>query len=424
MDSLPALPSDQLDGLVTVLDLVRSGRATTKPELVRLSGLGRSVVTQRVAQLLESGLLVDRGRGRSTGGRAPRELAVNSSAGVVLVAPVGARHIGAGVADLGGRLLDWVVEPADVSAGPDAVLARVEALFDQLLAGDAVPRGSEVYGVGLGVPGPVEFASGEPVSPPIMPGWHRYPIRRRLAARYDAPVWVDNDVNLMALGELRAGVARGHDDVVFIKVGTGIGAGLVSAGQLHRGAQGCAGDIGHVLMDESSGVLCRCGKTGCLEALAGGTALVRDATAAAVEGRSERLLRVLGGPRDLSVAAVTEAAREGDLAAGELLGRSARLVGETVAQLVNFYNPALVVVGGSVAAGGDAFLATIRETVYRRSLPLATRELRLLRSTVAPDPGLAGAAHMVLDELLSRDRLWRWLPYGSPAGRAELMVSA
>ncbi len=424
MERLPELPPDQLDGLVAVLDLVRSGRAVTKPELIRLSGLGRSVITQRVAQLLEAGLLVDGGRGHSTGGRAPRELAVNSSAGVVLLAPLGARHITVGVADLAGRLLGWIVEPADIATGPEAILGRVEELLDRLLRGDSVPAGSRVYGVGVGVPGPVEFTSGEPVSPPIMPGWHRYSIRARLAARYDAPVWVDNDVNVMALGELRAGVARGHEDVVFLKVGTGIGAGLVSGGRLHRGAQGCAGDIGHVLVDEDSGIVCRCGKTGCLEALAGGAALVRGATAAAIEGRSEHLRRLLEASPQLSVTSVAEAARSGDLVARELLERSGRLVGETVARTVNFFNPALVVVGGSVTSGGDSFLATIRETVYRRSLPLATRELQLLRSTLKPDPGLAGAAHMVLDELFSRDRLWRWLPYGSPAGRADLMVSA
>ena len=126
-----------------------------------------------------------------------------------------------------------------------------------------------LWGIGIGVPGPVEFATGRPVSPPIMPGWDGYPIRERFAARYGAPVWVDNDVNVLALGEWRSGVAAGHDDVVVVKIGTGIGAGIISGGRLHRGAQGSAGDVGHIQVVDDPAVVCRCGNIGCLEALAG-----------------------------------------------------------------------------------------------------------------------------------------------------------
>jgi glucokinase-like ROK family protein len=411
--------TDQLDGLVTVLDLVRCGRARSRPELARLSGLGRGAVTQRVAQLLDSGLLVESELGRSTGGRPPRELALRAEAGLVLVAPLGATHIAAGVTDLAGRLLEFVEEPGDIADGPEPILQRVEELFDELLARDSVPR-APVYGIGIGLPGPVEFATGTPVSPPIMPGWDGYPVRSRLARRFDVPVWVDNDVNLMALGELRAGAAVDERDVIYVKIGTGIGAGLISEGGLHRGAVGAAGDIGHTTVVGAPDVVCRCGNTGCLEALAGGAALSRDATAAAREGRSTYLGRVLDANGVIEAADIARAAQHGDAVAVELLTRSGRLVGETLATLVNFFNPSLVLLGGGVALGGDVILATVREAVYRRSLRLATRDLRIARSALAPDPALPGGAHMVLDELFGRQRLGRWLSAGSPTGSPEL----
>ena len=411
--------TDHLDGLVTVLQLVRSGQARTRPELTRISGMGRGAVTQRVGELLDSGLLVESELGRSTGGRPPRELAVRAEAGLVLVAPLGATHLAAGVTDLTGRVLDFVEEPGDIAAGPEATLARLEELFDQLLAGDAVPD-APVYGIGVGLPGPVEFASGTPVNPPIMPGWDGYPVRARLSDRHDVPVWVDNDVNLMALGELRVGAARNQQDVIYVKIGTGIGAGLISSGRLHRGTQGAAGDIGHATVDAAGGVVCRCGNVGCLEALAGGAALSRDGTTAAEEGRSEFLARILATGRPLAAADVAAAAQHGDPVAVELLTRSGQLVGETLATLVSFFNPSLILLGGGVALAGDMILASVREAVYRRSLPLATRDLRIDRSTLTPDPALSGAAHMVLDELFSRQRLGRWLPAGSPSGYPEI----
>ena len=190
--------------------------------------------------------------------------------------------------DLDGRILGHHDEPARIEDGPERGLDRVDALFDSLLRTTQDIPG-RLWGVGIGVPGPVEFASGRPISPPIMPGWDGYPIRERFAHRYRAPVWVDNDVNVLALGEWRSGVAPGHDNVVVIKIGTGIGAGIISDGRLHRGAQGSAGDVGHIQVVDDPSVVCRCGNIGCLEALAGGAAIGRAGQAAALEGRSTRL---------------------------------------------------------------------------------------------------------------------------------------
>ncbi len=235
-----------------------------------------------------------------------------------------------------------------------------------------------------------------------MPGWDCYPVGQRLSRHPQAPAWVDNDVNLMALGELRAGLARDQTDVVYIKIGSGIGAGLISAGQLHRGAQGAAGDVGHVAVADDTSVICRCGNTGCLEAIAGGAAIARDAAAAARGGRSTFLAGRLTEREAITVRDVIEAAGHGDIVAVELLNRSGNLVGRMLAALVSFYNPSLVIIGGGVAAAGDMFLATIRQSVYRRSLPLATRDLLVVRSSNIETIGLLGAAFVVLDELFSR----------------------
>ncbi len=413
---------EQLDSLVLVLDLVRSGHARTRPELGRRSGLGRAVITQRVGHLINSGLLDEGELGPSTGGRAPRELRFRAEAGYVLVAELGATSLSVGLTDLAGRLVEHREQPWDIATGPEPTLHRVEECCDELLTELGSAR-RPVWGVGVGLPGPVEFASGRPVAPPIMPGWDGYPVRDRLARRYDVPVWVDNEVNTMALGEFRGGLGQGVADQVYIKIGTGIGAGLISGGRLHRGANGCAGDVGHVAVVEDETAVCRCGNSGCLEALAGGAALARAATEAAASGRSRFLAELAGTGHRLEARDVARAAEHGDPVGIELLTRSGRLIGEMLATLVNFHNPSLVTIGGGVAASGDLLLSTIRQVVYHRSLPLATRDLRIARSPLNDHAGLRGAGFMVIDELFSRERLGRWIGGGSPIGRPELTAS-
>jgi glucokinase-like ROK family protein len=412
---------EAVDTLVTVLDLVRFGGVTTRPELSRRSGLGRTVVTQRVSQLLATGLLNEGTYAPSTGGRPARALKFRAEAGNILAVELGATSLGVGIADLAGRLMTSYEEACDVAAGPEAVLGRAEELLDDLLA-SRPSQDPPVWGIGIGLPGPVEYATGRPVAPPIMPGWDNYPVRDRLARRYDVPTWVDNEVNLMALGELRLGLARGERDVVFIKIGTGIGAGLISGGLLHRGAQGAAGDVGHIAVVDDASVICRCGNVGCLEALAGGAALGKLATEAARSGRSQFLARRLAESDSgvLAASDLGDAALHGDPLAVEIFGRTGQYIGSMLATLVNFFNPSLVVIGGGVASVGDLLLASIRQTVYRRSLPLATRELQIVRSALSGQSGLHGTAFVVIDELLSRQRLPLWISNGSPAHQPEI----
>lgn len=412
-------PPERTETMVALLNLVRFGQATTRPELARHSGLGRAVVAQRLGDLIDLGLINEGDFAPSTGGRAPRYVTFRADAGSLLVAEVGASSLVAGVSDLAGELLVQHEEPLDIDEGPEPALKRVEQVFDALVEQSGVHRAA-LWGIGVGVPGPVEFSTGRPISPAIMPGWHSYPIRDHLSERFGLPVWVDNDVNIMALGELRRGRARGVRNMVYLKIGTGIGAGIVCAGELYRGSQGCAGDVGHVAVPEGSDVVCRCGNRGCLEAVAGGAALAREGKRAGETGESPRLAAVLAEGGQVTAAEVSKAAQRGDPACVDLLLHSGRLVGEVLATIVNFFNPALILVGGGVAAAGDMLLAAIRETVYRRSLPLATRELQITFSPLGDEAGLRGAAAMVTDELFAPGTVARWVNRGSPAGMPDL----
>ncbi|HEX7951053.1 MAG TPA: ROK family protein, partial [Candidatus Limnocylindrales bacterium] len=390
-------------------------------DVVAHTGLGRAIVAQRIGELIERGLIVEGDVGPSTGGRPPRQLAFRSDAGHILVADLGATSIDVAVTTLDGRILGHHDEAVRVEDGPEACLGRVEALFEQLLqTTEGVP--GRLWGVGIGVPGPVEFQSGRPISP-IMPGWDGYPIRERFAQRYRAPVWVDNDVNILALGEWRAGVAIGHDNVVVVKIGTGIGAGIISDGRMHRGAQGSAGDVGHIQVVDDPTVICRCGNIGCLEALAGGAALGQAGLAAARDGRSERLKIALDQRGTVTAEDVARAASFGDPVALAMLQSAGRRIGSMLSSVVNFFNPSLIVIGGGVANSPDQLLATIRETIYRRSLPLATRDLLIQRSSLGGLAGVIGASAMVVDQLFARDAIGRWIEAGEPAGLPEVATT-
>jgi predicted NBD/HSP70 family sugar kinase len=368
---------------------VRKGRARSRAELVALTGASRNTISARVDQLIEANLLEEGGRGWSTGGRPPTILQFNSRAGCVLAVDLGVTSVDVAVTDLSAQVLATVGHSIDIADGPGPVLAEVDRLAQKVLA-DAGLAPADVRAVGVGVPGPVEFSTGRPSHPPIMPGWHDYPIPGAFA-RYECPVYVDNDVNVMALGEL--GVADSADDVLVVKVGTGIGCGVIVEGRVYRGAQGSAGDIGHIYVARPDGrtVLCRCGNENCLEAIAGGGALLRDALAAGLPVTSTRQ--------------VIELADHGDGAAVELVRNSGRTIGTVLAALVNFFNPHRIVMTGGVAQAGLPLLAGIRETVYRRSMPLAARSLEISVSDAPEMSGRIGAALMAIEGFLDEDAI-------------------
>ncbi|HVD26758.1 MAG TPA: ROK family transcriptional regulator [Gaiellaceae bacterium] len=390
MATKPLAPGSSAGAL---LRLIREEVAVTRADLARVTGLARSTVAQRVDALLANGLVRDTGGSVSTGGRPPAVLAFNRDAGVVLVADLGATHARVAVSDLAGTPLAEGAADLDIALGPERVLEWVHDWFTKLL--EEVGRSeADLRGIGIGVPGPVEFESGHPVNPPIMPGWDDFPIPDWFDGRYRAPVLVDNDVNIMARGEHRMHW-RETEHLLLIKVGTGIGCGIVANGHIHRGARGAAGDIGHIRATSSEDVVCRCGNIGCLEAIAGGQALAqRLAAQGADASRSRDVVRLV---------------RSGHPGAIRMVRDAGRILGEVLAGTVNFFNPAVIVIGGDIAEAHEQLLAGVREGIFSRSLPLATRDLRIVPSRLGDRAGVIGAATMVIEHVLSPDAVDRSL---------------
>lgn len=374
-------------------------RPSSRGQITEALDVSRSKVSGEVSRLMELGLLAEEGLAESDGGRRSTLLSIPRSAGLIAAIDLGATSIDVALTTLGGEIVARKGEPADIKDGPKPILRRVKEMLGELVEEQGT-HPDEVLGIGVGVPGPVEQAAGVLRSPPIMPGWDRFPIRSAFAGEYAAPVFVDNDVNVMALGEHWGGVGRGVDNLLFIKVGTGIGGGIIADGRLYRGTQGCAGDIGHICVDPN-GPVCTCGNLGCLEAMAGAPAIVLEAERRAREGRSPVLAEILEEKGELTAVDVGRAAGLGDYEALQVVRRSGRLIGQVLATLVSVLNPSLIVIGGGVSQIGHSFLAEIRSAVYRRSLPLATRNLPIVLSELENDAGIVGASVLAAEGVLT-----------------------
>ncbi len=375
-----------------ILRIFRTGAPMTRADVVRVSGLSRATANLRLDALITAGLVVSAEPATSTGGRPAALFAFNRARGVLLVADLGATAMRVALCDLGGTVLTEVEQQIDIADGPTPLLKAVSDHFAKLLA-DTGHSSSDVLGIGLDVPGPVDFASGQVVSPPIMTGWDRFNIPAWFTPTYHCPIVVDKDTNAMAVGE-RLFSFPNVSHMMMLKVGTGVGSGLIANGIVHRGADGAAGDIGHIqltLLDEPEGPLCRCGNTGCVEAYAGGWAMARDLRASGKDAQS--------------VNDVLHLLHTGDVTAQQLLRRAGRILGRAVADAVNLFNPRVIAVGGQLASTDEQLLAGIREVVYQRSLPLATRNLQIVRGQLDPRAGLLGLSSMLSEEIFSPERL-------------------
>lgn len=373
-----------------VLSLFREHPAgLTKSEAMQLTGLSRTAVSQRVDVLSDRGLLEPTANEALEGrGRPAERFVLAPGYGVILVADTGATGMRAALFDAALNMLEEIYEAFDISAGPQKILDLISDRFAMLLARRSLAPAS-VLGIGIDLPGPVDLSTHRVITPPIMTGWHNFDIAEHFASDFECPVVIEKDTNAMAVGEHR----RQHSDLenlIFVKLGTGVGTGLIIRGELYRGADGAAGDIGHVPLVEGNASTtaprCRCGGIGCVEAFASGWALVRDLTAA-------------GHPCD-SVNDVIAEVRRGNRTALTLVRRAATTIGIAISDIVNLINPEMVVFGGQLAELDEIVLATVREVIYGRSRPLATRNLQIA-ATAIDDPGVHGLAELVADEVYS-----------------------
>ena len=375
-----------------LLRLLRDEGPISRAELGDRLDLTRPRLLAEVERLVAAGYIAEAGMAASRGGRRSTLVELQPRLRFAAV-DLGASSIDVEVTN--GRLEPVAAyrESADIRSGPKVILHRVNELLAKARTDGAFDR---LDAVGIGVPGPVSFRDGVPVSPPIMPGWDRYPVRELLAREHGCPAVVDNDVNIMAIGERHGGVAHSVDDFLFVKIGTGIGCGIHLGGGVYRGVDGCAGDIGHIQVD-AHGPMCSCGNAGCLEALFSGAALARDAGAAARSGESPALAERFAANGEIGARDVADGAAEGDVTCIRLIRDGGRRVGATLATLVSFANPSMIVIGGGLAQLGHILLAEIRSVVYRRSLPLATGNLPVVLSELGARAGVSGAAVLASD---------------------------
>ena len=336
-------------------------------------------------------------------GANPDILSLNNKLGYVVGIDIGATSLDVALADLGGTVLQRAEDQSDVRLPPEEFFSKSSEVITDLIKAQKI-HADQILGIGVGVPGPVDFESGILVAPPLMPDWENYPIRKFFKNSFPfAHVVVDNDVNIMALGEQRSGDAANIDHFLVIKIGTGIGCGIMVNGEIHRGNNGCAGDIGHICVDKQ-GPFCRCGNRGCLEAMTAGPAIAEKATQAALEGKSELLKQMLGNnggvlfPED-----VNAACREGDEAALDIIRESGQMIGDVLAGLVNFFNPSHIFITGGVANFGNHLLIAIKRAVLRRSLPLATSNLAINFSRTGSGAGVIGGIMLALEYLFVVD---------------------
>lgn len=383
-----------------VLDLIRfTPGGISRVELAQRLFLTRAAVTPIVNDLIQTGLIHETRSRTASSGRPPILLEINATRGMVAGIDMGASHLTILIANFAAQVLAENEIPFNIADGPRDCIQKADETLHSLLAGLGLGL-SNLAAIGLGVPGPTVAKAGMVLAPPIMPGWDRFPIRDTLEKLWGCPVSLNNDAELGVLGEWAYGAGRGEQNLAYIKVGTGIGAGLFIEGQIYRGATGSAGEIGHMTIDEN-GPLCTCGNRGCLEAMAGGRAIMAKAhEAIKLNKRTE--LSDHPDPDNITVMDVAKAAARGDLVAQEILAEAGNQLGIALTSLVNLFNPNIVIVGGGVAQTGDLFLEPIRKAVFKRSLPAAVQAVRITTALLGKRSTSMGAVVQALSTALHK----------------------
>lgn len=383
--------------LERVVRAVRMAGSLTQAEIARSTGLSAATVSNIVRELKDGGTVEV--TPTSAGGRRARSVSLSGDAGIVVGVDFGHTHLRVAVGNLAHQVLAEESEPLDVDASSAEGFGRAERLVKRLIETTGISP-EKVIGVGLGVPGPIDVESGTLGSTSILPGWTGINPSEELAGRLGVPVYVDNDANLGALGELVWGSGRGVRDLAYIKVASGVGAGLVIDGHIYRGPGGTAGEIGHITLDES-GPVCRCGNRGCLETFTAARYVLP-------------LLQPSHGP-DLTMERVVQLAREGDPGCRRVIADVGRHIGSGVANLCNLLNPSRVVLGGSLAEAGELVLAPIRDSVSRYAIPSAARQLSVLPGALGGRAEVLGALALVLSEMGDSTLLESALSTATPA---------
>jgi predicted NBD/HSP70 family sugar kinase len=373
-----------------VAALIRGG-AASRADLARATSLAPSTVSSAVAELVAEGIVVEHdgavtpAKG-AKGGRPATLVTLHRSAGIAVGVDVGKTHVRVAVADLSHQVIAERFTRSEPDRPAPESIALIAQLVQEALEEAQVLR-SQVIGVGVGVPGPVT-PNGRVADTMILSGWAGLDVLTMLTDALDLPVVVDNDANLGAIAEWTWGSGRGCTDLVYLKVSTGIGGGLILGGRPYRGGAGIAGEIGHNVIDPA-GPICRCGNRGCLEALAGTQPILAS-------------LRPVHGEQ-LTIEQVVELATAGDLPSRRAVADAGQAIGRAAATMCNLLGPTRIVVGGELSSAGAILLDPLREALHRHTLPSAAAELELVQATLGRRAEVLGALtaavrHQIVEE--------------------------
>jgi predicted NBD/HSP70 family sugar kinase len=368
-----------------VIQALRRHGVASRAQIARITGLSRSTVSSLVTDLQGSGLIVEREGDEQQGsqvGRPPVLIALSPSAGAAVGIDFGHSHIAVAVGDLAHTVLAERWHEVDVDHQAVEGLDTAAQLVDAALSEAGVER-DDIIGIGMGLPGPISIAAQVVGSTSILPAWVGVNAAREMERRLGIPVKVENDANLGALAEHVWGAGRGADDVAYIKASSGIGAGLVVGGLLHRGVGGTAGEIGHTHFREE-GDVCRCGNRGCLETVARADAITSSVAA--------------GRGRSLTISEVIDLAHSGDAPAQRVIADAGRAIGVGVANLCNLLNPQRVIVGGELSVAGEVLLAPLRDSLNRYAIPTAADDVEVVAGELGKRAEVMGALALVLSD--------------------------
>ncbi len=383
----------------TIIQLVWKEKTITRAELSRLSGFSRSTITVNVDKLLQDGILNEEpSLDKDSAKRKNKSLTVNRERGVFVGIELDADLCAIGLCDIMGTLLCETSFPIDYGDGPEAILSQISKNIRYLLT-TLENRSNRVLGIGVGLPSPVDFLGGYAVHPAFMPGWHRYPVGKKLSQFFNCPVFVDNEVNTMAFGEAFLSEQYRGSDLLFIKLGTGIGAGLIVQGSIYRGNSGMSGNIGHMRVDGRTEV-CKCGKIGCLEAISGGGALLKKAEELVQEHKSTILEQRFTTNGQLTINDLQWAIKHHDIATRSLIQESALIIGSTVGSLVIFFDPKAVVLGGSLCDFGPHYIDAIRRAIIKEASPWIKSDFDVSVSQFGDSIGVIGSAMLCISTLI------------------------
>jgi predicted NBD/HSP70 family sugar kinase len=380
-----------------LFQVFRDGSRHTRSDLSTLTGLSRNTVSSRIEPLLTSGLLIEVGPEASSGGRPPVQIAMNPDAASVLAVDIGYARATVALTNLAATVVGLETTEIDLAQGPETVLETAFELGRRLIARASDRR---LLGLGIGLPGPVNYLTGQPVSTAIASNWEGFDVPSYARRAFASAVLVDRDANMMALGERAIRWPR-VDDLIFVNVATGLSVGIIAGGQLQRGAQGMAGEVGQIRTATSTRPESLHGSAPAkvLTELASGRAIAAELLARGSDAsETQDVVRLIRTHDPLTVAVIRDAGRA---------------IGETLAMLVAALNPSVIVLGGDVAQAGEHMLASVRETVYRRSIPMSTRSLQIVRSVSADRAGVVGASTLVAQHVLSPERVNAMIDAGS-----------